>query len=625
MPAVITKTKTASEFLKYNMWWDNTVHPLQVEIECIRHGGQWRKKNGTMAGMGLYYHYRKGQELLWPEKRWHKWRELSLQMFLQHEYVGEMGCASAGKSDDAATDFLFDWYCFPECTTVLVASTTLQSLDTRVWGMIKRYHKIARSNVNWIPGHLIEGARRIVQDEKQEFKEGRDFRNGVIGIACKKGNTYVGMENWIGIHNKRVGVVGDEAQMMPRALIDSFSNLSKCEHFRARVLGNPNDTSNAHGFVCEPAAELGGWEGAIDQRPGTKTWKTRMPNGVCIQKPGGDSPNLEVPDGEPVPFPFLCTRKMMADEATLYGTDDWHYKMFVDAMMPRGQGSRRILTRQSCERNGALNEPIWRDSHRTKIGFLDAAYRGVGGDRCVFGELQFGTEAESEPGTTFLSNLIAQNAEVVGTRKIIALIDLLIVPISAERDAESPEEQICKFVKGECERRGIPPDHFYYDSGMRTSLVQTFSRIWSPAVESVDCGGKASEQMVSVEIQQRCCDYYSKFITELWYSMRLCVECKQFRGLTRDAMWEFCAREFKTVGNNKIEVETKEDMKKKSGRSPDLADSIAVGVWGARQRGFVISRIKPPKDDGEYEDDAWRRKLRQKAKEIWSSASLTYR
>ena len=52
------------------------------------------------------------------------------------------------------------------------------------------------------------------------------------------------------------------------------------------------------------------------------------------------------------------------------------------------------------------------------------------------------------------------------------------------------EEQIVNFVHEQCTTRNIPPQHFFYDSGMRSSLVSAFGRLWSPATNPIDCGGK---------------------------------------------------------------------------------------------------------------------------------------
>jgi len=77
------------------------------------------------------------------------------------------------------------------------------------------------------------------------------------------------------------------------------------------------------------------------------------------------------------------------------------------------------------------------------------------------------------------------------------------------------------------------------------------------------------------------------------------------------------------VGNNKTEVEPKEKVKEKTGRSPDLADAVAIGFYGARQRGFRIARLKTDQPSKRNGPD-WRDKLRKQAQEIWNTGQLEH-
>lgn len=609
----------------YNLLWNPLTAPLEIEFQMIRGGGQWKRYDGVIVGNGLFWHWQRAKRLIWPEHEQHRWDDLRTKCFLENVYIGEMGCAAGGKSDSAACNFLLWWYLEPSHTTVLISSTDIPSLELRVWGMVKKYHRTGKERWPWLPGYLIEGKRMITLDPRQDCEEGRDFRNGIIAIPCKKGSAFVGIGSYVGIHNKRVGLLGDEMNLMPRAFLDSTSNLSKAEVFKMQGLGNPNETTNAHGALCEPAAELGGWEGGIDQTPKTKTWKTRMPNGICIQTPGTDSPNMDFPADQPPRYPFLITRQQIENDAQIWGKDDWHYAMMILGAMPKNQGSRRVITRGMCERGRALEQPIWRDSRRTRVAFLDAAYKGVGGDRCVFGELQFGYEAEPlpEPGKPIFV-LTNHDLDRPGERQIIALVDLLIIPISADKGAEEPEDQIVKFVMAQCDNRAIVPENFFFDAGMRTSLVTAFARLWSANVESLDSMGRPDDRQVSANIPVMCSDYYSNRVTQFWYDVRHCIEAQQFRGLTEDAMREGCIREFKQVKGNKIEVETKADMKVKSGRSPDLFDAIAYGLNGAQRRGFVITKIGMLREREHPEQQQWKRDARERAHEAWHRNDLEY-
>lgn len=605
--------------LQYGVLWPKTVPQWCRERDMLRRGGRFKRQNGTMAGEGKRYHLHKFISLLWPEINWNKWSELQLDCWCKYRIIGQLGCASSGKSFVPAACLMADYYVFPDCCTGLVSSTTKESLEMRVLGEIKRLHRSARERFPHLPGYLIEGRQRIVTDPRDESSDGRDFRNGVLGVACLRGQQFQGITSVVGIKNKLLRLLADELQFLPRVFIDSIANLNKNPDFKCVGSGNPKETTDALGVLCEPAAHLGGWEGSIDQTPVTKTWETRFDQGICIQFPGSDSPNLDGKLGIP-----LITQEQIDADIKFYGKDSIQYSMMDEGRMPKGQGNRRVLTRQMCVKFGAMGEPNWRDSQRTRIGFLDAAYRGVGGDRCVFGQLEFGYETDPVDGSTLVSNLISQGPTTQSKKQIVNLVDTMVVPITMD-DAKLPEDQIVAFVKDQCEQRRIPPGNFFFDSGMRTSLVTAFSRLWSNEVNSVDCGARPSDLPVSSEITVACKDYYSKFITELWFSVRMVVESRQFRGMTEDVMMEFSQREWIIVSGNKIEVEPKKAMKVRIGRSPDLADAVAVGLYGARKLGFTIQRLsearKPARRHGERD---WRDSERERAADLWRSKALTF-
>jgi hypothetical protein len=173
-----------------------------------------------------------------------------------------------------------------------------------------------------------------------------------------------------------------------------------------------------------------------------------------------------------------------------------------------------------------------------------------------------------------------------------------------------------------CERRGISPANFGFDSTGRGSLMSAFARLWSSAVVPIEFGGNATERPVSNGIDVLCKDYYSKFVTELWWSIRLVIEGGQFRGMTEDVMMEGCSREWTMVGKNKIEVEPKDKTKQKTGRSPDLFDSLAAGVEMARRLGFKIERIGA--DRIVAQNSKWKQELKDRASKYQHGHALNY-
>lgn len=945
---------------QYGVFWPWSSQPISIELKMIKLGGRWKKKDGTYAGNGLPFHFKALIKLLWPRIVWHKWLDMFVDQYCQKRTIVAIGPASSGKTFNAALCALTDYYSMPSATTTIICSTTRERLEDRIWGEIKSLHKEAKQRWPWLPGNIIEGRQRIVTDSRDESSDGRDFRNGVIGVPCKRGGDWVGLGDFIGIKNKRVRLIGDECfpagtlvdtpsgskrierikpgdfvigpngkqcvlarsertadsligirlidgrsivctpnhrfltqigwkkaceinegcymlsayeamqimrrgnlrygpstvlsklckaaptmqsvrqslpgqpavfdtaflqsvlqcelseldsrdaesypagfvqspheipqseprffrthsrtqarasldaratertvkdhegprhkavnsrwkrvwtnetgttltedvstgdlelsdqdwqmererisprvqsrpgfsksetghrggrlctqqssptrqgreegcsasgswvdcvtilqqgdpgfsqtgpdsrrcrvynlqvtghpsysvsgllahncHLLPKVFVEAISNLDKNPDFKCVGLGNPKETTDALGVLAEPAVFLGGWEGGIDQTEMSKVWEIRRREGVCIQYVGTESPNLDGKLGIP-----LITQEAIDRDISFYGKDSLQFTMMNLGMMPRGQGSRRVITRQMCDKFGALDQPLWRNSNRVKIGGLDAAYRGVGGDRCVFCHLEFGVEAkpiDEDLGVVVMEGVLNQRPQGAGDKFIIALVEMLIVPIKVRGSyamrTEEVEDQITAFCMNQCQTRGIPAENFFYDSGMRTSLVSSMTRLWSTATNPIDCGGQPSERMVSEGIDVPCKDYYSKKVTELWFSIRLMIEAGQFRGLTEDVISEGCSREWKMVGNNRIEVETKAEMKAKTGRSPDLFDCLAIACEGARIRGFSIGALAKQRRRRKGEKD-WRDELRDKARQVHTSRDLVYR
>lgn len=580
---------------KYGLLWEPLMSAAAIEMVMVRAGGNLHGK-----GNGLFFHFKALVSELWPEYIWHRWNDLLLDSYLKYRIIGVMGPASSGKTNSAAVNVLADYYAWSDCTTVLVSSTEREMLEMRVWGEIKKYHRMAQAKFpSLVPGNLIESKQRIITDSRFDTADGRDFRNGICGVPCKKGGSYVGLGSFAGIKNKRLRMVADECHLMNRVFVDAIANLNKNADFKCIAPGNPKDTTDALGVICEPAAHLGGWDGGIDQTPKTKTWPTRFDQGVCVQLVGSDSPNL---DGQ-LGIPIIDQKAIDADIA-FYGKDSLQFTMMDEGRMPRGQGLRRVITRQMCLKFGAMEDPVWKSEQRTRIGFLDAAYGSVGGDRCVYGELEFGLDPNA--------------------RQILALLKTMLVPVSVEVN-ELPEDQIAMFVKEQCEASKIPPQQFGFDSTGRGTLMGAFGRIWSPHVVGIEFGGKPSERPVTwipTSTKVTCRDYYSKFVSELWYSVALTIQSRQFRGMTEEMMTEGSMREWGIVGANKIEVEPKDKMKVKTGRSPDLFDALVTGVEMARRFGFTISMIVAK--DALKIDDGWKQKYKDRMARLEANHRLTY-
>ena len=174
----------------------------------------------------------------------------------------------------------------------------------------------------------------------------------------------------------------------------------------------------------------------------------------------------------------------------------------------------------------------------------------------------------------------------------------------------TPEDQIAEVVFNKCAALGIAGTDIFYDDTGRGALGAAFARKFGFVVPvSVPFGGRPSPRPVRHDLKKldigkttprhiRCDEHYSKFVSELWFSVRYVIECDQMRNLSKEAAREGAMRIYKMVAGNKIEVEPKEEVRKRLGSSPDLFDAICVGIEGARQRGFQIRMLATVTTDG---------------------------
>jgi hypothetical protein len=597
----------AKTFERYGANWPEHFDELQVEMACIRQGGTWENKAGAKCGMGNIFHYERMRNLLWPELDSHRWHVLCMETILTNKITTLMGPGSCGKTHEASWIYLCEYLCFPDETCVLVSSTDVRGLRLRVWGEIAMLWQQAVSKYDYLPGNMLDSKLAIttdnLEDGDMEDRQIRDMRKGIVGIPTVQNGKFIGLGKWVGIKQKRMRLVADEASMMGQTFLSAFSNLNKNVSFRAIVLGNPNDPLDPLGKAAEP---LDGWDAYLAPEK-TTTWKTRFMNGTCVNLIGTDSPNFDYPENEPSRYPYLISREKIADTLSFFPKDSHEYYSQCIGSMKVGTLARRVLTRTLATKCGALGSDIvWNSEARTRIYAVDAAY---GGDRCVGGWIEFGLG--------------------LGGKTMLVIYPPKIIPITVTGD--EAEYQIAEFVKRECLGLNIQPENMFHDATGRGSLGTALARVWSPQTNPVESGGQPSERPVSLDLfvwdpEKRakrlklCKEHYSKRVTEFWFSVRYAVESEQVRGLPTDVMEEFCMREWRRVNGDKIELETKDEMKERVGRSPDLADWLSIAVEGARRRGFVISRLGSQEEDSRSLD--WLHDLADKIDRLRMSKQL---
>lgn len=593
--------------IQYGIEWPDGTEQIDVEMEMIRRGGyKIRLSDGVKCGEGLFHHYKALQQLLWGSaEEHHRWSDLCLQEILNNRITVVVGSRDTGKTHVCLSRFgLTDYFVFPDETLVMVSSTTLPDLKKRVWGDITDLFKRAKERHPWLPGNMVDSKTSIFTDTLDDKGDVRDARKGIVGIPCKKGDgEWAGMDAFVGIKQRRRMLLGDEVQFMTQGYLTTFSNLDKGA-FKGVFCGNPLGRGDPLDQLSEPAC---GWS-AQPEPTKTATWDNKR-GGRTVNLVGTDSPNFDAPEDQPPPFPYLIDRGDVQRVVSRYGPNSLQYWSQIRGVRKAGLLANRVLTRDLCERFKAFRATIWASTDIVKIYALDAAY---GGDRPVGGKIEYGL------------NVLGENVIRVYPPRVIQL-DLAC--------GLTPEEQLAMAVKTDCNSDNIPASHVFFDAGMRATLATQMARLFSPECNAVNFGGPATDRPVSADDWvidsvtkqrrlKRCNEAYSKFVTELWWSVRMVVESEQMTELPESVMREFEMREWTKVAGDRYELETKVETKKRMGESPDEADWLSIGVEGARRLGFVIRRL--PSAQTKADDQEWLERELQKYRHMVKTRSLRY-
>lgn len=552
---------------KYGFQWNGKPDAIDVEFGQIRLG----KTKLASYGRTLFQHYRACFQILWPKDDLHRWSDLLLKSFCDEDITVIMGSSDSGKTDTMSKIVLVDYWCYPDKTLWLISTTEGRGSELRIWGHIKDLFNRAIQDGHPLAGHPIDHLKTITSDEIDEEGElARSLKRGLIVVPCKTGGLVSGLGPYIGIKAPRLRHCGDEIPAMSEAFLNAYSNWYGKEDFKGIMAGNFMETDDPLGVASEPEE---GWDAFVDTGK-TQTWRSKFYGAFVIALDGRDSPNFDQP-GEPR-FRYLISQKKLDGVSKAKGTDSWEWYSQCVGKPVKGMDIWRVITKGFCEKNKALEDVIWKGSELKKGYGLDPAY-GLG-DRCVGRPFEFGLDLE---GKTILR---------VGPPEIV------VIKLSTGVD---PEEQIAEFIKRRCDEIGIPYSACFYDSFGRGTLGFYFSKIMGMVVPvPVDSGQQPTNRPVRFDLYveendgskrlKRCDEHYTKFISEMWFSVREAVGSQQLRNLDVDTIKEGQSRKFTKNNQAKIEVEPKTDMKERLGRSPDLFDNLAVCVEGARQMGFRI-------------------------------------
>lgn len=571
-------------------------HPFQIYAKLYRNETNPELKYQFMKAMHDY---------LWPNTVWHYWTERRFKAHCaSYSYISKAGGASTAKSYDVAKIAILFWLGDPNHRAVVVASTSLDSLDSRIWGYILKLLSKAALPIPYDvrfskPPKILNPCAN---------KKAQDLHHGMFAVAAKKGDDETAISNWIGRHpDKGLMLVLDEGTDMPPALLNALPNLEgNQEVFQCIIIGNSNSRFDLHGAMSTPK---GGWK-SIDSKIHTQ-WETTQKNGICLFFGAYESPAIHETDPERKVLlsKFLITAEGINEKAAQFGEKSSKFLRFVIGFWPEDTSDEVVISEQFLDTFHDQSPPEWSGIHPLAlVGGLDPAF-SAGGDDCI---LRFGILGITSSG---LHVLDFQNQKL--------LFKLAII----NHPEKTAEIQIAEQTNQIMDNLRCSLGDLAIDSNGQGRAIGSVIRLHKRThiepikIYSTQVGGK---RVKSFDIQVRTS-------LELWYAFRDFMQNGQIRGLDNMTLFQFSSRLVTTDPKTRKQVlESKLEYKKRMGavmpslaRSPDHADAAALVLQAAIiKRGFFAGKRTHIEQATTFEDSKMRiaKEIYRQQQEIKSQA-----
>lgn len=529
-------------------------HPLAVHLKLYR-----TEKNPELK----FIHMKAAHDYLWPEAVWHYWTE---RRFREHckawKYISYAGGASTGKSYDAAKIALLFWLANPKGRAVIVASTTLESLNARIWGYCtKLLHEAAVK----LPYIMMRGAPPKILFDRN------DTIHGMFCLAAKQGDDDKAISSVIGRHpNEGLMIILDEATDTPPAILKALPNLeSGVEIFQCMAIGNSLSKFDLHGAISTPKA---GWA-TIDAAKDVQ-WETTQKHGTCLFFSCYESPAILDPSPETRAklARFLITQEQITEKEKLYGKDSDAFYRFVLGFWRLDSTDDTIISKQFISDFSVFDRAQWSGIHPLHVvAGLDPAF-STGGDQCILRLAILGQATNGQIVLDFRGDEFVFKIAISATSEKSADLQIADQVLKILSDFNVGLQDLCVDANGQGRALGEV-------LRLRAKSIQAPIKIYSTA------GGNK---------QVRSFDVVIKTNHELWFAFREFIQHGQIKGLDRTAVMQLTTRKVLIKGGKQY-LEAKKDYKTRMGavapslaHSPDEADACSLALQVAMQNyGFT--------------------------------------
>lgn len=543
---------------------------------ALRELHRYAQAEGTRAQA----HLRVAMQLLWPQlyagqaapgvPRWRDDLDLFTWAWCHYRHIEVIGHASAAKTHTFAHIAAAAYIADPLNTIVTLTSTHLGGLRKRLWA-----DTVAAIRTAQIEPDILGAAAYDVRSHDMTIRPAgsREDKYLIEGIATDRGHAAV--EKIQGTHSsQRRYVIIDEAQGTPGAIFEATSNLMTDPDFRKVALANPTRRHSEFGSWCEPRA---GWHAIDPERD--NHWETRR-GGICLRLDGLRSANIKAGKTH---FPFLLRQDYLDSVATAFGEGSPRWWTFVRGWFaPEGLYGTvypgAVLNRAEPLHTYAL-PPV-------RLAALDPAFEG--GDQCTLA--------------------IAEYGESRGSRWALNLVAIHPLKLAVTERSDPLDYLIAREVIRLCRLHRVAPENFILDTtGAGRGVAAILEKEWSRQLHRCGFGGAPTDRRIKTADTDTARDIVDRFVSELWWAGRAFMEEGLVGGLSSQFQTlraQLAAREYETLKEKKISIETKRAMKERLGHSPDEADAFVMLIELLRRKGATAgprpqpSRPQPPARPG---------------------------
>jgi hypothetical protein len=528
------------------------------------------KGDKNPQGKPAWIHFVNAVNLIWnyPGSRtpfmWHPWAIKMAKAAFENKRLAISSGGSGGKTGLFAVYCLVWWLANPYKNVVLVNTTTIKDSMGRIWGQITRYFN---GMAGAPPGKLVESSHCI---------KSMDLNTGVVmdeyGIRLFPGEQSKAAESSRAIRGQKHGpggkliVVLDECAELSPSIINTFEeNLTQNPNVQLIALANANSPFDTFGQLCEPIP--GGWD---SYNPDWDEWKGKGAHVIRINNE--TSPNII--EGKVI-YPFLMTREMLEEKREKLGQHTRAYwRGVLGAFLLDGDDDNIYSASEVLQ---IPPDCVWQGIP-TKVAGFDIAHT-VGGDKSVLMIGSIGVCTDGKKRLKFEKSYYLNE-------------DL------SKKDIDRTTQMVSQ-LKDICQKEGVKIENLAIDSsagGGKTFSDAIWSQ-WSNGFLRVDFGGRPSDRPVSSADREKSSVRFHNKVSEIWGIGKELLRCDQLRCIPKGMAEDMTARKYKDNkaqdGGSKIRVESKIEMKRRTGKSPDEGDSGFILIDLCRERHGLSGLDKP--------------------------------